>query len=205
MKTIECGVELNFPVREVYNQWTQFETYPLFMSGVKEVRQIDDKNLYWLVKVAGVERGFQARIVEQIPDQRIAWESTSGPDHFGIVVFSALETGGTQVRVHLTWDPDGIVEKIGAAIRFDDAEVQSSLDEFKRLMNENGFATGAWRGRIGATHTHLNDGHASREAGHLASQLEDSTLSAARATEQAQAGMDEIDQPLHDDVRGKDA
>lgn len=204
MKTIECGVELNFPVREVYNQWTQFETYPLFMSGVEEVRQIDDKNLYWLVKVAGVERGFQARIVEQIPDQRIAWESTSGPDHSGIVVFSALETSRTQVRVHLTWDPDGIVEKIGAAIRFDDAEVQSSLDEFKRLMNENGFATGSWRGKIDTAHTSLNGGQSSREDGLPASQYDDFTLSAAQP-EPPQARSDKIGQPLGDDVRGKDS
>lgn len=156
MKTIECGVELNFPVREVYNQWTQFESYPAFMSGITEVQQLDDNNLYWVVKVAGVERGFQARIVEQIPDQRIAWESTSGPKNSGIVVFDVLEPGRTQVRVHLTWDPKGLVEKLGAAVRFDDAEVQSSLNEFKRLMIENGFATGAWRGKIESEHATLN-------------------------------------------------
>lgn len=45
MAKIEQSCEVNAPLRAVYNQWTQFEEFPRFMEGVKEVRQLDDKRL----------------------------------------------------------------------------------------------------------------------------------------------------------------
>ena len=45
MATIEESVEVDVPVRRAYDQWTQFETLPAFMEGVKEVRQLDDTHL----------------------------------------------------------------------------------------------------------------------------------------------------------------
>ena len=42
MSVIEKSIELNVPVRTAYNQWTQFEEFPKFMEGVKQVTQIDD-------------------------------------------------------------------------------------------------------------------------------------------------------------------
>jgi len=32
-------------VRTASNQWTQFEGFPEFMEGVKEVKQLDDRHL----------------------------------------------------------------------------------------------------------------------------------------------------------------
>ncbi|WP_449278844.1 SRPBCC family protein [Leucobacter sp. GX24907] len=148
MNTVSNDIDIDLPVRTVYDQWTQFEEYPAFMTGVEEVRQLDDEHLYWAVRVGGVERGFEAEITEQLPDERIAWKSTSGPKNAGVVTFHRLNDQQTRVRLQLEWEPEGFVEQVGAAMQIDDAQVADDLREFARLMENNGFATGAWRGTI---------------------------------------------------------
>ena len=46
MEHVEKTIEVNRPLSTVYNQWTQFEDFPYFMEGVKEVRQLDDTHLH---------------------------------------------------------------------------------------------------------------------------------------------------------------
>ena len=148
MHTITNDIDLDLPIRTVYDQWTQFEDFPAFMSGVDEVQQLDDTTMHWKVHVGGVERGFDTEITEQLPDERIAWKSTSGPRHAGVVTFHRLNDEQTRVRLQLEWDPEGFIENVGAALQLDDAQVASDLREFARLMETNGFATGAWRGTV---------------------------------------------------------
>ncbi len=45
MATIEQSIEVEAPLKTVYNQWTQFEEFPRFMEGVEEVEQLDDTHL----------------------------------------------------------------------------------------------------------------------------------------------------------------
>ena len=78
MSTIEKSIEVNVPVRTAYNQWTQFEEFPRFMEGVKEVTQLDDTHLHWKAAIAGQDKEWDAEITEQTPDQRIAWTSRGG-------------------------------------------------------------------------------------------------------------------------------
>jgi uncharacterized membrane protein len=78
MSQIEQSIEVGVPVRTAYNQWTQFEEFPKFMEGVKEVKQLDDVTLHWKAEIAGVEREWDAKITEQEPDQRIAWTDIGG-------------------------------------------------------------------------------------------------------------------------------
>ena len=87
MSTIEESIEVQVPVATAYNQWTQFEDFPEFMEGVKEVKQLDDTRLHWVAEIAGKEKQWTAKIIEQIPDHRIAWESESGEYTSGVVSF----------------------------------------------------------------------------------------------------------------------
>jgi len=86
MASITKEIDVNVPVRAAYNQWTRFESFPQFMEGVKEVRQLDDKRLQWRAEVAGKEEAWEAEIVEQAPDQKISWRSTSGTPTAGTVL-----------------------------------------------------------------------------------------------------------------------
>lgn len=148
MKTVSGDVDIDIPVRQVYNQWTQFEDYPSFMSGVKSVRQIDDTHMHWVVNVAGVEREFDAEIVEQLPDQRIAWQSLDEPQHAGVVTFHSLNDEQSRIRLQLDWNPEGIVEQVGAVLHVDDAQVARDLHRFAEMMHEKGFGSQGWRGKV---------------------------------------------------------
>jgi hypothetical protein len=49
-RTITESIEVDVPVSTAYNQWTQFEDFPLFMEGVEHVEQLDDTRLHWVAK-----------------------------------------------------------------------------------------------------------------------------------------------------------
>src|SRR5438067_13514090 len=85
MESVEKSIEVDAPVSKVYIQWTQCKEFPRFMEGVAEVRQLDDKRLHWVAEIAGKRKEWNAEIVEQIPDQWIAWRSTTGAKNSGMV------------------------------------------------------------------------------------------------------------------------
>ena len=148
MASTEKHIEVNVPVRTAYDQWTQFEEFPRFMEGVKEVRQLDDQRLHWRAEIAGKEEEWDAKITEQTPDQRIAWTNTTGAKNAGVVTFHYLEPSKTRVMLQLDYEPEGLVENVGSALGFLDRRVQGDLERFKEFIESRGMETGAWRGEI---------------------------------------------------------
>ena len=146
---VDQSVEVEVPVRTVYNQWTQFEEFPEFMGGVQQVVQVDDVTLHWVAEVAGVRREWDAVISEQIPDKRVAWTSTSGDNNSGVVTFHFLDDQETRVTLQLTYDPEGVVETVGDKLGFMSRRVEGDLERFKEFIEDrDGNPTGAWRGKI---------------------------------------------------------
>ena len=149
MATVEKSIEVEAPVRSVYNQWTQFEEFPRFMEGVERVQQQGDKHLHWEAKIGGKKQEWDAAISEQVPDKRVAWTSTSGDDNSGVVTFHLLDDAKTRVTLQLTYDPDGIVETVGDKVGFMSRRVEGELERFKKFIEaRDGQETGAWRGKI---------------------------------------------------------
>ena len=149
--TIEKSIDVNVPISTAYNQWTQFESFPQFMGGIDKIEQKDDTHTHWDVSIGGVKREFDAEIVEQHPDQRIAWKSLDdkeGPNHAGAVSFVKVSDSSTRVVLQMDWEPEGVVEKIGSAIGVDERQVDKDLKKFKELIESNGFEQGAWRGEV---------------------------------------------------------
>jgi ribosome-associated toxin RatA of RatAB toxin-antitoxin module len=145
MATVQESITVDVPVRQAYNQWTQFEDFPNFMSGVDAVRQLDDTTVHFETSIAGVKREYDAQITVQEPDQRVTWESLNEPRNSGTVWFESLGDNETKVNVELTWEPESAVEKLGAATGLDSRQVASDLRKFKKFIEERDTETGAWR------------------------------------------------------------
>jgi uncharacterized membrane protein len=154
MESIEKSIEVNAPLTQVYNQWTQFEEFPLFMEGVKEVRQLGDKRLHWRAEIGGRLKEWETEIFEQLPDERIAWRSMSGPKNSGMVNFHPLSAKSTRVSLKLNYDPEGAMENIGDALGVVSAVVGRDLKRFKEFMEARATATGGWRGEIHGKEMH---------------------------------------------------
>ena len=153
MATIEHSVQVDVPVRTAYNQWTQFEEFPQFMEGVKEVRQIDDTHLHWRAEIAGKDVEWDAVVTEQIPDERVAWRNTTGAQNAGVVTFHRIADGVTRVMLQLDYEPEGMVEHPGDMLGLVSRRVEGDLDRFKTFIESHGQATGGWRGEVRQSHT----------------------------------------------------
>ncbi|MGA5193035.1 SRPBCC family protein [Streptomyces exfoliatus] len=142
-------IRVDAPLRDVYDQWTQFEEFPRFMDGVEEVRQLDDRHCHWRTRVAGVTREFDTEIVDQLPDERISWRTVGGDvKQKGVVTFQRLDEEHTEVTLAMELEPEGIAEKTAAAVGMVDSRVGSDLLRFKEFIEERDTATGGWRGRL---------------------------------------------------------
>ena len=143
-------VDVNVPVRTAYDQWTQFESFPHFMSGVESITQVSPTRNHWVTKIAGQTREFDTEITEQNPDERIAWRTVGGDvEHAGVVTFHRLDSDSSRVTVQLDWTPSGVAEKAGAAVGVDDRQVKADTKRFKEFIEQRGTETGAWRGDVG--------------------------------------------------------
>jgi uncharacterized membrane protein len=149
MSTVTESVDVAVPVRTAYNQWTQFEEFPRFMEGVSEIKQLTDSMTHWKTEIAGVKREFDAKITEQLPDERVAWTSTEGSQQAGVVTFHRLDEAHTRVTVQMEFDPEGFVEQAGDKLGVVDRRVKGDLKRFKDFIEERGgVESGAWRGEI---------------------------------------------------------
>ena len=148
MSTVEKSIEIELPVSTVYNQWTQFEEFPEFMEGVERVTQVDETRLHWVVVIAGLKREWDAEIVDQQPDQRIAWRSIDGAGNGGIVTFQPTGEAATRVNLQMEFEPEGVAETVGDRLGFVSKQAEGDLKRFKAFMEARGSETGAWRGRV---------------------------------------------------------
>ena len=148
MSTITESIDVEAPVTRAYNQWTQFESFPQFMAGVEQVRQLSDTQTHWVTKVAGVAREFDATITEQLPDERVSWRSESGPNHAGVITFHRLDDTHTRVTAQMDIDPEGFVENVADKTGVLNARVKGDLKKFKEFIESRDEETGAWRGSV---------------------------------------------------------
>jgi len=146
---IQQSVDVAVPVKVAYNLWTQFEDWPEFMHRVDSADQADDATVSLSTKVWGITRKFEAEIVEQRPDERIAWHVKEGLSHSGVVTFHELAPRLTRIEVSLDVEPEGLLEKAGRGMRFAKRAVRGDLHRFKAYAEVAEEAEeGGWRGTI---------------------------------------------------------
>ncbi len=145
---VEKTVTVSVPIETAYNQWTQFEDFPQFMSGVQHVEHLDDKRLRWVAEIGGVRREWYATILEQRSDEKIAWAATEGATNAGAVSFASSGAGQTLVTLELEYEPEGVLEKAADALSIVQRQAESDLQRFKTFIESRRDATGAWRGDV---------------------------------------------------------
>jgi uncharacterized membrane protein len=150
ISTIDESVEVEVPVSTAYNQWTQFEEFPLFMEGVDDVQQRDDTRLHWVATIGGRTAEWDAKILEQHPDKQISWISEDGKKTRGTVSFERLGESKTLIRLSMSYQAEGPVEQFGSAAGLDAKRIRGDLGRFKSLIESRGTESGEWRGEIEA-------------------------------------------------------
>jgi len=148
MPTAEQSIDVDVDITTAYNQWTQFEQFPAFMEGVTSITQVDDTHTHWVVKVAGVTREFDAEITEQLPDERVAWKSTSGPSQAGVVTFHRIDDHRTRLMLQLDMEPEGLGEHVADALGLVGHRAKGDMERFKSFIESRDGETGAWRGQV---------------------------------------------------------
>jgi uncharacterized membrane protein len=152
MATVQETIEVEVPVSTAYNQWTQFEEFPKFMEGLTSVQQLDDATLRWQAEMAGQSREWTTEIVEQQPDERIAWKTKEGEvRNDGIVTFQPLGEEKTQVSVQMDVEDEvsgGVANMAADLMGVVQNRIRGDLERFKQLIENRGEETGAWRGEI---------------------------------------------------------
>ncbi|WP_034272018.1 SRPBCC family protein [Haloechinothrix halophila] len=154
MTAIQVSVDVARPVRTVYNQWTQFESFPAFMSGVDRVVQKSDTRARWETSIGGVKREFDTEITEQRPDERIAWTSLDEPKHGGVVTFHRIDDHSTRVHLQMEYEPNSIPEKAGAALGVVQHRIKGDLNRFRDFIEHRRRETGSWRGAVPTPRQH---------------------------------------------------
>jgi HSP20 family molecular chaperone IbpA len=151
MARVEQSIEVNVPLSAAYNQWTQFEDFPRFMEGVREVRQLDDAHLHWRAQRHGREVEWDSEITEQVPDQRIEWRDVGESNHSGSIIFQPL--GSDRARVRMTMEFEPAASGQGSDPQEIATRIGQDLERFKKLIEARGQETGAWRGEIHQSHS----------------------------------------------------
>jgi HSP20 family molecular chaperone IbpA len=153
MIQIRHTIDVNVPLRAAYNQWTQFEEFPRFMEGVHEVRHLDDAHLHWRAHRHGRELEWDSEITDQVPDQLIAWRDVNGSGNHGSIRFQSLRDDLTRVEMVMDTKPMGGPETHLPFQQEVQQRIEQDLFRFKRMLEQQGVESGAWRGQIHGART----------------------------------------------------
>jgi uncharacterized membrane protein len=150
MPKIEDTIEVQVPVQQAYNQWTQFEDFPKFMEGVQSVQQLDDTHVRWVAELRGESRQWTTEITEQRPDEKVAWKTIEGEvKNDGVVTFEPMGDAQTRVHVQMDVETDSTAENVaGDLLGVVKSQVRGDLERFKQLIENRDEETGAWRGEV---------------------------------------------------------
>jgi uncharacterized membrane protein len=150
MPKVEDSIEVQVPVQQAYNQWTQFEEFPKFMEGIQSVQQLDDTHVQWVAEIRGESRQWTTEITEQQPDEKIAWKTIDGEvKNDGIVTFQQMGDNETRINVEMDVESQSAVENVaGDVMGIVKGQVHGDLERFKQLIETRDEETGAWRGEV---------------------------------------------------------
>jgi uncharacterized membrane protein len=150
MPKIQDSIDVQVPVEQAYNQWTQFEEFPKFMEGIQSVQQLDDTHVHWVAEIRGETREWTTEITDQQPDKQVAWKTIDGEvKNDGVVSFEQIAEGQTRVNVQMDVEGESTAENVaGDLLGIVKGQVHGDLERFKQLIENRDEPTGAYRGTV---------------------------------------------------------
>ncbi|MFE2378660.1 SRPBCC family protein [Streptomyces sp. NPDC059398] len=144
-------IDVGKPLRTVYDRWTEIEEFSSFTKGVTGVKQSDEIESDWKLKVAFSNRSWKATVQEQVPDDRIVWtsEGAKGTTR-GAITFHELAPSLTRIVAVVEYTPAGFFEKTGNIWRAQGRRLRLDLKHFQRYVTLTGDddEVEGWRGEI---------------------------------------------------------
>ena len=133
----KAAITVDRPVEDVYRYWRDLTNLPSFMIHLASVELTGDGRSHWTANApAGRTVEWDAEVVEDRPNERIAWRSLEGADvaNHGVVSFSPVpRRSGTEIRVELTYDPPGGALGAVVAKLFGEEPQQQVKDDLRRF------------------------------------------------------------------------
>jgi len=131
---IQRWTDIAAPIDVVYQRWTEFEEFPKFMHRVLNVKKEDRNKVSWEEKIWFSRRQWEGEITQRRKNDRIAWKTTKGTSHSGVISFHKLDTNLTRVMVDMDFQPSGMIEKMASGLRFVKRAVEADLARFKAYV-----------------------------------------------------------------------
>ncbi|MGA5495875.1 SRPBCC family protein [Streptomyces cinereoruber] len=113
--------------------WADVERRPASLRHVGRVDLVDARTFAWQLSLPGVDEVFVAELTEVVPEERIAWRTTEGVRHAGVVTFHRLSDTESRVTLRVEYEPKGLVEHLGALTNLDATLANYDLGEFRRM------------------------------------------------------------------------
>ncbi|MGW3683202.1 SRPBCC family protein [Streptomyces prasinus] len=126
-------VDIEAPVSVTWALWSDVTKWPSFLSHVRIVQPLDERRFAWQLSLPGADKNFVAELTEVVPENRIAWRTTEGVHHAGVVTFHRLGDTSSRVTLQIEYDPQGFVERLGALTNLDSTLANYDLGEFQKL------------------------------------------------------------------------
>ena len=163
---VKHSLIVNRPPEQLYQMWRNFQELPRFMHHVLSVQEQGQGRWHWTVKgPAGLEVEWDAEVVQDRPNEFIAWRSlpNADVDNAGSVSFQRAPGGrGTIVRVELRYRPPA--GKTGATLakflgQSPEKQITVDLLRFKQMVETGEIARteGQPAGRARSTSRKFDD------------------------------------------------
>jgi uncharacterized membrane protein len=139
---ITQSVTVNRSPEDLYGFWRDFSNLPKIMRHLEDVQITGDRTSHWKTSAPGGKTiEWDAKIVEDQPNRRIAWETledSTDVEHSGSVTFTrATGNRGTVVRVDVAYAPRGgrLTAQVAKLLRAAPGHfIGDELRAFKSLM-----------------------------------------------------------------------
>jgi uncharacterized membrane protein len=141
--TVHKIINITAPVEEVFAFWSNYENFPRFMSNVRDVKEVGEKQSHWTVAgPVGTSVEWNATLTNYVPNELLGWKTMpeSAVQHAGIVRFSRNPDGTTRVDIRMSYNPAaGALGHAVASLFGADAKSQIEQDLLRiKTMIETG-------------------------------------------------------------------